>query len=240
MIRLEVRCPPPPHATGPRSGSFVLDLHDLKLSPGASSSPRKQAARFAENAFVEEPVRSRASEVEANTLLSLDLKRVVLSYAPAGESRAHAIASMGPFDASKAPDLTGSNFGASPSSLETVSLVPTSIISVVISQSLRARSPANASASSGTVIGVDIPSVHVNLDKPILDGLQFWADDISQLLDRTLGEQLDSEKNSRSASIVGSNFFVKSRSGSESELDSASISGRASETILKVTMTEGA
>lgn len=189
---------------------------------------------------MEEPVHSRAADAQANTLLSLELRRVVLAYAHSGEVKAHAIGSMGPFAAPQAHVRTSSNFSTSPSSIETVSFAPPPNLSISVSQSLRARSASDVSPPPGTVIAVDIPSVHVNLEKPILDGLQFWADDISQLFERTFGEQLDTEKNSRNTSIVGSNFFVKSRGGSESELGSASSPSRASETILKVTVSEGA
>lgn len=73
-----------------------------------------------------------------------------------------------------------------------------------------------------------------------MDGLQLWADDVSQLMERTFGEVPRSQRNSRETSIVGSNFFVKSRSGSDSETTTDLGSEQVSETIVKVTVSRGA
>ncbi|KAF7304826.1 GP-PDE domain-containing protein [Mycena kentingensis (nom. inval.)] len=44
MIRLEVRCPPPPSSPSARSGALVLDIHDIRVS--ADPGQGKRAIRF--------------------------------------------------------------------------------------------------------------------------------------------------------------------------------------------------
>jgi autophagy-related protein 2 len=87
---------------------------------------------------------------------------------------------------------------------------------------------------------VQIPSVHMHISKPLLDGLQYLADDISQLIERSFGSEDGSEKESRDSSLIGSRFFAKSRSGSGTI--SGISTGRASaksESVVKIEITEG-
>jgi autophagy-related protein 2 len=239
MVRIEVRCPPPLHASGPRSGSFVVDFHDIHLSPGISPQTRKMETRFEDNDVADEPV-SHMRETQVHAIFSLELRRMVVAYAPCGEKKANAVISLGPLSSSRKRELTSAGFGASPSSADTVLPNPQSNIHVIVSQSIHT---ASASKPSGTVVTVDIPCVHAHLEKQISDGLQLWADDIRQLLEQTFGDLVgdtDTERaSSRDTSIVGSRFFAKSRYGSESDTGSVSNKPHVGETILKVTVSEG-
>jgi autophagy-related protein 2 len=87
---------------------------------------------------------------------------------------------------------------------------------------------------------VDIPSVHIDLSKPTLDGLQYWADDAAQLIERTFGGHTETEEaESRDTSLIGSRFFAKSRhSGSEIRLNAGPSQGY-SETVVKIAISEG-
>ena len=90
---------------------------------------------------------------------------------------------------------------------------------------------------------MDIPSAYVNLNKPLLDGLQYWVDDISQLVERILGDKpkdSGSERGlSRNSSLLGSHYFAQSRGGSESEFSPKPFSECASETVVKLSVSEG-
>jgi autophagy-related protein 2 len=233
MIRLQVRCPPPPHVAEPRSGSVVLDMHNVCISPGAPAKSSKSMARFAE-----EGEGAKDPNLGIDALLSVEFRRLILAYAPTGQNKAIAILSAGPFSTPRIADISSPNFGASPSSAETISLNPPLIPSIVIGKSTRTRSSSTTPALPGTILAVSVSCVHVNLAKPVLDGLQLWADDVSQLLERAFGEHPESQKGSRDTSIVGSNFFVKSRSGSDSETSDLE-SEDVSETIVKIMVSEG-
>lgn len=86
------------------------------------------------------------------------------------------------------------------------------------------------------------------MSKPLLDGLQLWADDVAQLVERTFGGaggDTGTEKaESRNPSLIGSRFFAKpSRYGSKSSQSSTGSSGAhtktSSEIVIKVVVSEG-
>ncbi|TFY83716.1 hypothetical protein EWM64_g299 [Hericium alpestre] len=92
---------------------------------------------------------------------------------------------------------------------------------------------------------VDIPFVQVSLTKSTFDGLQFWADDVSQLVERLLAPINDETEgtSSQSPSLIGSKYFAKgSRTGSKDNSMSGTIGGTertaAAETIVKVIIAE--
>ncbi|KAJ7449880.1 hypothetical protein FB451DRAFT_1052586 [Mycena latifolia] len=212
MIRVQARCPPPPGRTA-RSGAFVLDIHDVALRTGPVE--RKNTTRFASH-----------DPAPADALLSVECKRILVACSSVGESRASALLSVGPL-------VSG---GADGSDLP--SLLPR----VTLSKSTQSlHSTARQSASSITVaLIVQIPSVHVHISKPMLDSLQYLADDAAQLIERVFGSEngRDTEKiESRDPSLIGSRFFAKSRSGSGSGL-SASHDSPRSDSVVKVEITE--
>jgi autophagy-related protein 2 len=242
MIRLEVRCPPPQNAAGPRSGSLVIDVHDIQFSPGAHFENKKSTARFTED-FVQGRPNVQAPSGGINPLFWLELGRVVVAYAFSGETKANMIVSVGPFPSSQTSKLASSQFGTRPSSMETVSSAPSRFPSIIVSQTSRSRFSSDSPRPFGTVVAVDVPCVYANLTKPLVDGLQLWADDMTQLLDRIFWEQSKDcdmdNPNSRNSSILGSRFFVKSRSGSGSETASSLNNDHVGETILKISVSEG-
>ncbi|KXN86892.1 Autophagy-related protein 2 [Leucoagaricus sp. SymC.cos] len=97
-----------------------------------------------------------------------------------------------------------------------------------------------ASSSTITALNIELPSAHVIVSKPALDGLQYFIDDASQLLEtfsqrtaRAAEETAEGGDNS----LIGSRFFSKSRSNSGSALMKSS-NGSSSETVVKVVMSE--
>jgi autophagy-related protein 2 len=86
------------------------------------------------------------------------------------------------------------------------------------------------------------------MSKSLLDGLQLWADDVSQLMERTFGSICDTDTEraeSRNPSLIGSRFFAKSRRyGSKSSEASSTGFNEAcaeapSETVIKFAFSEG-
>lgn len=85
-------------------------------------------------------------------------------------------------------------------------------------------------------LSITIPSIHVDLAKSHFDGVQYFADDVAQFIERMSGDIIigEPEKDSRDASLIGSLFFAKSRAESlnNSVVESA-------ESVIKVAITEG-
>ena len=239
MVRIQIRDTPP--SSPPRSGALILDLHDLQVSPGKPAQP--STARFAPTDDPYFAAGERTKEGD-NTLLHAQWQRVAVAYAPVASSKAVAIVSLGP---SRRNEGAGDNvrFGsASPDA----SVVETALRpSLQIRRSSVVSSLEPATTVNSLVVATDIPSIYVELSKPTLDGLQFWADDLTRLLDAAFGEpapgNTDTERgDSRDSSLIGSRYFAKSRSAS-SQAESGSFASRqpepSTETALKVTIGEG-
>ncbi|RDB21446.1 Autophagy-related protein 2 [Hypsizygus marmoreus] len=224
MIRLEIRCPPPPKRSR-RSGAVVIDLHGISLFTG--SEPSKPSTRFTDTLL------TTTAAPSEGLVFGADLTRVVIACSPVHERLTTSIFSMGSLNVLSDPPV-GPPFESSTSP------------SPFLQPRLLVRRSTNASKSSVTALSVDIPSISVDISKPILDSLQFWADDVSQLIEAApyedpsgYGDDTSTERaDSRDASLIGSRFFAKSRSGSGSAL-SSSPGGTQSETVVKITIAEG-
>ncbi|PCH37996.1 hypothetical protein WOLCODRAFT_87760 [Wolfiporia cocos MD-104 SS10] len=213
MIRVQVRTlSPKPHAQ--RSGALVLDVHDLRLSPGEQNSDEQSTARFAD---VDGLYASRSSSLPitaahgSNTVLALTCGRVVVAYAPVSEGRACALVSLGPLATDSRRDGVQFGAGTSPNDRQVRDALARPHV-----QLMRTLPPASADAPAvtKTSITVDIPSLHAELSKTTLDGLQLWADDVTQLLENAFGDSslwdLDTEApESRNPSLIGSRYFAK-------------------------------
>ena len=94
---------------------------------------------------------------------------------------------------------------------------------------------------------VDVPSIYVQLCKPVLDGLQLWADDLSQMIEKSMASSPspgDSGNSSKDPSLIGSRFFAKTRRSQDSGTDSASVvsaqrTNANTETIVKLYVSDG-
>jgi autophagy-related protein 2 len=85
-------------------------------------------------------------------------------------------------------------------------------------------------------LSIDIPSIHVDLSKSHFDGLQYFADDVAQFLERMSADTNvgEPDNDSRETNLIGSLFFAKSRA--ESLNSSVAESG---ESVIKLMTTEG-
>lgn len=247
-VRVEIRVPPPAKRK-PRSGAVILDIHDLCLTPGrAPERGGDRTARFgtAEDLFGAEPA-SRAPTQDNNLLLGATWKRIVAAHSLVGGSKARAILSLGPLTAQDSGQ--GSYFGVgTPPARE----APGSSLQPQVLVSRAAVAPHAAESVSSMAISLDIPSVHVELSKPLLDGLQLWADDLTQLMEAAFAEHTGSDTGTQRAgsgdsSMIGSRFFARTETSSsapDSGVTSLAGTIRArqeprSETAVKVMVTEG-
>ena len=240
MIRAEVRCPQPPRFPDSRSGALVLDLHNIHLFPGGSSGDGSALkARFAD-LDASRDVSHFSSRRAPRNLLPLDVGRIVVAHSLAGEGKAHLLISLGRL--SPVPILPGVTAprlgGVSPTPGDQDFSSPAVSISVN-----RTTSKSRQQRPGTLVVTTDIPSVYVNLNKPLLDGLQYWVDDISQLVERAFGDKSGgsgSERGlSRNSSLLGSHYFAQSSGGSEAGFSPKSLGEGASETVVKLSVSEG-
>ncbi|KAH9843042.1 uncharacterized protein C8Q71DRAFT_735660 [Rhodofomes roseus] len=246
-IRIQIRDTPP--LSPPRSGALILDLHDLHISPGKPAEKDRPTTRFAppEDPYLAgtgtgEPT---TSEVD-NALLYAQWHRLVVSYAPLSSSRATAILSLGPSRRPSEGTTEHMRFGGSISPDASV-VDPVSRPSLQVRRGNVTLSHDPSTEVSSLVLAIDVPSIHIELSKPTLDGLQLWADDLTRLMEAAFGEPpvLDTgteRADSRDSSLIGSRFFAKSRSVS-SQAESGSFASRpqetANETAIKITLGEG-
>ena len=214
-----MRCPPPPkHNT--RSGTLIIALNDISLSAGLKTT--KPSARFAAT-----DIFAGNSDISDDTILfNVEFGRAVLACSSIGAQVATAFVSLGPLAHDMDfQDQTPSSIGPQPFPLQPrVRIIkPTSKVVPI------------------RAFGVDIPSVHIDISKPTFDSMQYWADDVTQLLgdmSSKANDEIDTEVgDSRETSLIGSRFFAKSRSGSGSAL-STSRNDASAEIVVKLTVTE--
>ncbi|KZT26471.1 hypothetical protein NEOLEDRAFT_1177476 [Neolentinus lepideus HHB14362 ss-1] len=234
VLRVQVRCPPPP-GCAPRSGSAILDIHDIEISSGPQSSRGMPArARFAEFVDVPRDIPSSQDDTSSNEVLRARWARILVSYVSVGHSKAVGILSLG----SLSPAIEPSSSSPGERSRQTPALLPRLRL---LQSSLHSQSDASVSVST-TVVAVDLPSAYVALSKPILDGLQLWADDIAQLSERAAKAWRVDEDSSKATSLIGSRYFMRQgSSGAASQVSntlSPSLSAHRSETVMKLNLTE--
>ncbi|KAG6898364.1 hypothetical protein C0992_009039 [Termitomyces sp. T32_za158] len=196
LIRIQIRCPSPTECS-PRSGALLVDLHNVRLSSSPELVKKSTSTRFVDDPVQASEKLPRFSE----TFLGASFERVVVAYRPVSEKTAKTFLSVGSL-------ASGSDYvleiGASP-------LLPRISVS---------RSSSSAPEYSKLVaISIDIPSIAADITPSSLDGLQYWADDLAQLIDRC------------------SHYFIQSRSENESALNSRSETSR-SETLIKLNVSE--
>lgn len=234
MIRVQLRCPPPP-TLAPRSGAIVLDFHGIDLSTETEPTYRP---RFSAIDVSSPPPDARSDDsLGQDVLFTVHCQRIALASSLVGKDFASIVLSVGPLSSTK-EDIRASATSP-PGEASHSSLRPR----ISLSRSYYAST--SSAPSEVTAVTFDIPSIHADISKPLLDGIQLWADDISQLVERTFGTDTDTERaDSRNPSLIGSRFFSKSkRYGSKSSEESNSLSGdyaqTRSETVIKVLVSEG-
>ncbi|KAI0636957.1 hypothetical protein C8Q77DRAFT_1095313 [Trametes polyzona] len=248
-VRIEIRLPPPV-LRQPRSGALIVDVHDLCLTPGgAPERGDSKSTRFgtAENLFGVGPTPRTASQ-DDNIVLGATWKRIVIAHSLVRENTARAILSLGPLAVQDKDQSSYFGVGTSPTLAHDH---PGSALQPQLIVSRTAAAPSADPAVSTTAVSLDIPSIHIELSKPLLDGLQLWADDLTQLMEAAFAERSGSETDTQKAgsgesSLIGSRYFARTdTSGSAPDSGVTSLANTIkvrqeprSETAVKVMITE--
>ncbi|KIY43370.1 hypothetical protein FISHEDRAFT_53048 [Fistulina hepatica ATCC 64428] len=198
---------PPPPGADHRVGFLVLDMHQISVRNGHQEDPH---TRF-----------GHSDAITGNELVRVECRRIVAALSLADHS-----------------GTVATSVGFRDQALAT--LCPR----VVITTSETAGSP---SARSTTALSVDLPSLHMHFTKPILDGLQYFIDDLAQLFERVFGSgscaddksvnESVTTDSSRGPSVIGSRYFARSQSGTDSRL-SDSPDASATEFVVKMGISE--
>ena len=205
MLRLSLRCSSPLKYSQ-RSGIVVADIHDVCIMTGPT--PAKRSARIARE---EHSPTFHADFSSDSVQLNIQFQRAVFASATVGSNLATAFASIGSLKDNQ-DDLFDVPH---PPMLPNVQLVK-----------------ADASkAAAMMALSVNVPAMYADISKPCVDGLQYFADDVSQFLERMAGNSKDVGE---VEGLIGSRFFVKSRGGSLS-----SSVAETAEMVMKLTLTEG-
>ncbi|EGN93260.1 putative peripheral membrane protein required for the formation of cytosolic vesicles [Serpula lacrymans var. lacrymans S7.3] len=162
MIRVQVRCPPPPLRSA-RSGAFVVDIHGIRMST-LFVSPTGPAAQQRDIAPGSSDDQKRSMRQH---LLDVKCQGVTLAYSDVNESSAALFLLLGSMSSHK--EVAPGNEGSMSHSSLRVNL----------------SHLANSSSSSVTYLNVDVASTNAIITKAVFDGLQRWADDAAQLMERT-------------------------------------------------------
>jgi autophagy-related protein 2 len=228
MIRIQLRSPSPP-SLAQRSGVAIIDVHGLSLT---SRLPLEHKEMY--------PHRATQSTGPNSHLLTAEWRALLIACSSAGAATARVLCSVGPLSSEESEV---------PSSEEHIRFLDeTSPIRrfacIKLAQNPPLPSGRKGKRSGVFVAEINVPSMYLNLTKPVFDGLQFWIDDVSQLLERNLVPSSDGtrENSSRNPSLVGSRFFSNSKQGSvDTAVDNASSDHSKSftERIVKVTISEG-
>jgi autophagy-related protein 2 len=171
-------------------------------------------------------------------VFTAEWRTLLLACSSAGAETARGFCSIGPLSS------VADNEVQVPTSHDHARFQEDALPFVKLSQNPLVPSGRNSGRSAAVIVEIDIPSILLNLSKPIFDSLQFWIDDVSQLLERTTAASrgASQENSSRNPSLVGSRFFSASKQGSvEITADELSTSHIRSSTksIVKVTISEG-
>jgi autophagy-related protein 2 len=171
-------------------------------------------------------------------VLTAEWRTLLLACSIAGAENARGFCSVGPLSSAADDEVQV------PTSHDHTDFQEAALPYVRLSQNPSVPSGRNSGRSAAVIVEIDIPSILLNLSKPIFDSLQFFIDDVSQLLERTTGASggASQENSSRNPSLVGSKFFSASKQGSveitAGELSTAHIKP-STENIVKVTISEG-
>jgi autophagy-related protein 2 len=237
MVRVQIRCPSPPSLLQ-RSGAAILDVHHLKLTSCPSLGTGEIYPRGVDS---KAESTSRDSSSRNNHLLVAEWRTLLLACSPAGAETARGFCSIGPLSLATDSEVPAVHdhirFRGDASPIRRFSFVK-------LSQNPPSSSGQRSGRSAALIAEIDIPSIVLTLSKPLFDSLQFWIDDVTQLLERTVASSSNTTQDnpSRNPSLVGSRFFSGSKQSSvEIAVDETSPENvrSSTESVIKVTISEG-
>ncbi|KAI5124376.1 hypothetical protein M0805_008979 [Coniferiporia weirii] len=226
LVRVEVRAP---SRQQPRSGALVVDVHCTRYTsnPHLHSRNGRQVPRFEESDERNAGFEDWFSDVNGIPAAAVEMRRVVIAYAGISQSQAESVLSLGPVSDSDIEDTRDS---------------PSPILPLIC---LRSIETAGSSQPGSTALLARLPSVHIVMNKCLLDGLQLWTDDVSQWLEKLNNGQASGSSTragvSRNPSLIGSRYFTRragSRSAGSEAASIASPGTTKSEFIVKAALSE--
>lgn len=209
-----------------------MDLHDVQVS-NKPLDPESPTIRFGDGGESRNPsVKNLPGQ-----LFSGQIRGIVLSYAHEGDSKAHAFISLGSLPRADA---------IHPGSASLLLSEQTSD-SLPIRFQLTQLAPSKSTVSTSThrtSILINVPLINVVLEKPVFDGLQIWADSVTQAVTAVTEDTETEVAQSRNPSLIGSRFFARSRrvgsrGSDESSFGTTATTPIQSETAVKVIVAEG-
>ena len=220
LVRIEVRCPPPARSrkrakewTSTRSGIALLDMHEIKVAAAPEGGPGEGVKVEWERSYFF----FLATQGAFQTILSC-----LANIRYAGT---HALAFL--------------SLSALPADPADSSSPPTILVRRTPSADLSASRDSLHSLNPLTTIDCRLPLIRSSLDKATLDGLQLFADDLTQWSERAFRGPEGMGEGHR---LVGSRYFgARSfsrgrRAESESE---ESVGEGASAMTIKVAVVDG-
>ena len=125
------------------------------------------------------------------------------------------------------------------------------LVPEAVARTQRPRLPrvgVGSSALGSTSVLLHIPSVHADLTKSSLDGLQLWADDCAKIIKRASSTPPasflePSSQSIRDPSLIGSRYFLQQKRGSQDSgrsFNRAQSQPKGGQTAVKVFVAEGA
>nr|XP_031857747.1 uncharacterized protein CI109_006842 [Kwoniella shandongensis]KAA5524819.1 hypothetical protein CI109_006842 [Kwoniella shandongensis] len=217
LIRLDIRCPAPINRRGTwgdgghlRSGIVTLDMHDLKAT--VSEAVLESEKRHFQ--AIREVNHVEAKPNNAGT--SIEWEKMILFFSRAPERNSAAFLVVGPL----APE---------PGDFDTSPLLP----------SVDLKSATSVTAVKMTNVTCRIPSVQAQIRQKTIEGLQFFADDMTHWLDGAFGDG-SAPKPRDDLKMIGSRFFGGSARGSSSASSSTEDEdeGQLAATVLQVLVSE--
>jgi autophagy-related protein 2 len=236
MVRVQIRCPSPPSLLQ-RSGASILDIHSLRLT---SRSPLGAGVKYPNRFGVKTDLESTSggSNSRNNHVLTAEWRTLLLACSSAGAETARGFCSIGPLSSAADNEVQVST------SHDHTHFQENALPFVKLSQNSPVSSGRNSGRSAAVIVEIEIPTIILNLSKPNFDSLQFWIDDVSQLLEPTTAAsgEASQENSSRNPSLVGSRFFSASKQGSVEIAADEPPTGHIKpsiENIVKLTISEG-
>ena len=197
MIRLDIRCPAPPNRRGSwgdgahlRSGIVTVDIHGLIADLGQTgtmcASPSMHQARGPNHPEVQQSARDSPTA-------SVQWQKTILFFCRVPNKKSSTFLVIGPL----LPEASDGDDGV---------LLP-------LLESRSATNPTTAIRVS--IVTCRVPSVQARIRQPTIEGLQFFADDITHWLDGAFGDG-SAPKPRDDLKMIGSRFFGSKGSSSAS------------------------
>lgn len=219
-------CSPPPRT---RSGSLIVDIHQFSISLNPKLSDPPPSTRFKDSSKdAESEISDWLKGARSEDVVIVSFSKAPVAYSVLDSQLAEGFLSV---QRENGPNIDAGEIWHNPgfSGGEKLGDRPTIII----------RNGAPNYGHVAKAVLVHVPVVKCSISKDILDGLQIWADDASQLFEaQTKQPSTDAAPTSGSVSLAGSST-ASQRSGALTTNDSTNQSKPPDGLIVKAIIGQG-